>query len=72
VFAIEAAHTNTLGRRGISQKASDFSTIPLCSWHHRLGADAYHVLGEAGFAAKHRLDLHELVLKLNNEFRRLR
>jgi len=27
---IEAAHTNALGSRGMSQKTTDFSAIPLC------------------------------------------
>src|ERR1039458_8595195 len=27
---IEAAHTNVLGRRGMGQKTTDFSAIPLC------------------------------------------
>src|ERR1039458_4050484 len=35
VTVIEAAHTNVLGPRGVGQKASDFSAVPLCSGHHR-------------------------------------
>jgi hypothetical protein len=29
--AIEAVHTNVLGPRGVGQKTSDFSAIPLCA-----------------------------------------
>jgi len=54
----------------MSQKASDFSAIPLCSAHHRHDPDSYHQLGEERFACKHRLNLPELVLALNSQFRR--
>src|ERR1035438_9452715 len=47
---IEAAHTNALGPRGIGQKTSDFSAIPLCSAHHRENLDSYHLLGEKKFS----------------------
>lgn len=67
---VEAAHTNVLGPRGLSQKTSDYSAIPLCSWHHRHNPDSYHVLGESRFASMHGIDLQELVLALNNRFRR--
>jgi hypothetical protein len=50
--AVEAAHTNVLGPRGIGQKTSDFSAIPLCSGHHRDKPDSYHVLGEQVFFAQ--------------------
>ena len=65
---IEAAHTNALGPRGMSQKASDFSAIPLCSVHHRQAPDSYHRLGEERFAGEHRLNLAKLVLVLNCDF----
>ena len=61
---IEAAHTNVLGLRGIGQKTSDFSAIPLCAGHHRDNPDSYHRLGEQGFSRKHGLDLQDLVLRL--------
>jgi hypothetical protein len=65
---IEAAHTNALGPRGLGQKTSDFSAIPLCSGHHRENLDSYHVLGEVGFSHKHRIDLQNLVLRLQSRF----
>jgi hypothetical protein len=65
---IEAAHTNVLGPRGMGQKTSDFSAIPLCSGHHRENLDSYHVLGEVGFSHKHRIDLQNLVLRLQSRF----
>ena len=65
---IEAAHTNVLGRRGMGQKSSDFSAIPLCANHHRQNLDSYHLLGEKEFSLKHGIDLKELVLALQSQF----
>ena len=65
---IEAAHTNALGPRGLGQKTTDFSAIPLCAAHHRENPDSYHVLGEVGFSHKHRIDLKDLVLRLQSRF----
>jgi hypothetical protein len=52
----------------MSQKASDFSAIPLCSWHHRHNRDSYHALGEERFSCEHQIDLQEVVLALNSQF----
>ena len=68
-ITIEAAHTHILGPRGMSQKTSDFSAIPLCSWHHRRNPDSYHALGEERFACEHQINLQELVRALNSQFR---
>jgi hypothetical protein len=65
---VEAAHTTVLGPRGLSQKSSDFSAIPLCYWDHRGGSASYHQLGERQFAERHRLNLHALVSDLNEHF----
>jgi hypothetical protein len=65
---VEAAHTNALGPRGIGQKTSDFSAIPLCSAHHRESLDSYHRLGEKKFSHTHGIDLHGLVWELQNRF----
>jgi hypothetical protein len=64
--AIEAAHTSVLGPhpRGLGQKTSDYSAIPLCFWHHRGRSDSYHWLGEKRFAQRHQLDLEALVATL--------
>ena len=67
-FPVEAAHTHGLGPRGMGQKSSDFSAIPLCFWHHRGDSDSYHELGEKRFAAQHGLDIPGLVRRLNDEF----
>ena len=67
-LAIEAAHTHGLGPRGFGQKSSDYSTIPLCFWHHRGDPDSYHEMGERRFAVRHGLDIPELVRRLNAEF----
>ena len=65
---VEAAHTNVLGPRGIGQKTSDFSAIPLCAAHHRENLDSYHVLGEKGFSHTHGINLEEIVLRLQSRF----
>ena len=65
---IEAAHTNALGPRGLGQKTTDFSAIPLCAAHHREDLDSYHILGEKGFSHKHGVDLKDLVLRLQSRF----
>src|ERR1019366_675591 len=67
---IEAAHTNVLGPRGIGQKTSDFSAIPLCGGHHRENLDSYHRLGERWFAQVHQIRLPELVQALNSRYGR--
>lgn len=67
---IEAAHTNVLGCRGMRQKTSDFSVIPLCQLHHRWSNDSYHALGEKRFSERHRVDITELVASLNLAYRR--
>jgi len=59
---IEAAHT---GARGLGQKSSDFSAIPLCAVDHRTGSDSYHRLGPKRFTVKHALDIPALVAGLN-------
>src|ERR1017187_6636312 len=65
---IEAAHTNVLGARGMGQKTSDLSAIPLCSAHHRENPDSYHRLGEQVFSREHGLALQELVRALRSRF----
>jgi hypothetical protein len=70
VAVIEAAHTNVMGPRGLGQKTSDFSVIPLCPSHHRENPDSYHLMGEKKFSQKHGIELKELVLALQNRYRR--
>jgi hypothetical protein len=65
---VEAAHTNALGTRGLGQKTTDFSAIPLCSKHHRENLDSYDVLGQGEFSHEHGIDLKELVLRLQCRF----
>jgi len=64
---IETAHTNVMPR-GMRQGASDYSAIPLCSWHHRDARDSYHRLGERRFAQAHQIHLPELVEALHSRF----
>src|ERR1022692_1837595 len=65
---IEAAHTNALGPRGLGQKSTDFSAIPLCSGHHRQDRDSYHLMGEEPFLRAHAIDLEGIVRSLQDKF----
>lgn len=51
---VEAAH---FGPHGLSQKASDLDTGPLCNRHHRTGNDSLHRLGRRRFEQHHGVDL---------------
>jgi len=57
---VECAHT---GDRGLSQKASDRRSIPLCSPHHK----EYHRIGRRKFEASYKLDIEALIGKLNEK-----
>ena len=59
---IEAAHTGT---RGLGQKSSDLSAIPLCAHDHRHSNSSYHRLGPQRFAEKWGIDTGALVARLN-------
>lgn len=61
----EAAHT---GPHGISQKASDYSCVPICHWHHLESRDSYHKLGERKFEAHHRISIKEIVKVLRARY----
>lgn len=61
---IEAAHT---GPRGLGQKSSDYSCIPLCRRHHRTGNDSIHSMGPRRFAERHQLDIASIVARLNGQ-----
>jgi len=59
---VEAHH---FGPRGLGQKVSDRSTIPLCPEHHRNGKDAVHKLGPRKFQELWEVDLPALIERLN-------
>ena len=59
----EAAHSGSDG--GMGHKSSDYSCVPLCDQHHRLGADSYHRIGRKQFEVHHNLDLSDIVKRLN-------
>ena len=63
---VEAAHT---GDHGISQKASDYSAIPLCRHCHTTGPYAYHVIGRVSFERWHNISIKDIVDGLNREWR---
>jgi hypothetical protein len=60
--AVEAAHT---GPHGLGQKSSDWSAIPLCARHHRVGDDSYHKLGPRKFSVVHQLNVAAIVARLS-------
>ena len=62
-WQIEAAHTGPDG--GMSQKASDYSCIPLCRSCHTTGRNAYHRVGKEQFERSHGFDCAEVVRALN-------
>src|SRR5438876_7146610 len=64
-WGIEASHT---GPRGLGQKASDQSCIPLCWKHHRTGRDSYHTLGRVRFSQVQGLDISAIILKLRSDY----
>lgn len=64
---VEVAH---VGARGMSQKCSDFETLPLCVAHHREGPEAHHVLGKK-FWDHHQLDRDKLIQEHNELWNRM-
>jgi hypothetical protein len=62
-YGCEAAHTGSDG--GMSQKASDYSCVPLTPAEHR----EYHRIGKAAFARKHGLDYDTCARRLYAEWR---
>ena len=62
-WQIEAAHTGSEG--GMSQKASDYSCVPLCRICHTVGRTAYHRIGKEAFERKWGIDFAEWVRALN-------
>ena len=58
---VEAAHT---GPHGLGQKSDSRQCIPLCRYHHRIAEDSYHA-SALTFAAKHYLDIPNLIVQFN-------
>jgi hypothetical protein len=46
-------------------RASDFDTIALCPPHHRIGPDAFHVLGTKAFARRYGVTEADLLVATN-------
>src|SRR5690242_2933110 len=62
----EAAHTGMDG--GMSQKASDYSCVPLCNVCHTAGGKSYHRIGRKEFERLHRIDFDVIVEGLFTEW----
>lgn len=60
---IEAAH---IGPRGLSQKTSDYTALPLCASCHREGPQALHRIGPESFQAVYGLDFAALQMMFNH------
>jgi hypothetical protein len=65
---VEAAH---MGPRGLSQKSSDYTCIPLCPRHHRTGNDSAHRLGKK-FATHHGINIRKIQAELRRAYRKER
>jgi hypothetical protein len=64
---IEAAH---FGPRGLGQKSSDLTALPLCRWCHRTGPESYHKLGPVKFSLVHGIDIDSLAQIFNQFFQK--
>src|ERR1051325_8768537 len=62
-WRVEAAHTGSDG--GMSQKASDYSCVPLCRYCHTGRRGAYHQIGKREFERRYGINLTEFVRALN-------
>jgi hypothetical protein len=60
---IEAAH---IGPRGLSQKASSFTVLPLCAACHQEGNGALHKLGTERFQIERGIDFAALQAMFNH------
>jgi hypothetical protein len=65
---VEAAHTGCDG--GMSQKAGDYSCVPLCWTCHTGGRSAYHRIGRRAFERINGITFEELVSELNRLWQR--
>lgn len=63
---LEAAHTGSDG--GMSQKASDYTVIPLCTNCHTQAPDAYHRLGKSEWERRTGLNCVEVCAELRRRF----
>jgi len=59
---VEAAH---IGPRGLSQRTSDFTALPICGKCHREGPTALHRVGPEAFQSIHGLDFAALQVMFN-------
>lgn len=62
---VECAH---VGPRALSRKCSDYETIPLCVWHHRLGPQSYHAMPKS-FWTYWKINRAEILQGLNQKYR---
>jgi hypothetical protein len=51
----------------MSQKASDYSCVPLCADCHTQAPGAYHCVGKRAFQERHGLSYARMVERLNAE-----
>lgn len=61
----EAAHT---GPHGLSQKASDYRTVPLCAYHHRIAKDCQQGR-KVDWFEENGIDLEAVISLLNRVYR---
>src|ERR1041385_6644521 len=63
-WGVEAAHT---GPRGLSQRASDYSAVPLCRRCHQTGPHSYHKHARQFFLL-HGIEIDSLIHELRKTF----
>lgn len=67
----QAAHAHHSEFRGLGEKGSDYSCIPLCSPHHTGRSDSIHAIGIDKFEVRHKLDIDKIVQQLLSQYKRL-
>jgi hypothetical protein len=60
----ETAH---VGGHGLSQKASDLCTVPICHFHHRTDNLSLHKIGRVRFEEIHGLNLLDIASRLSRK-----
>ena len=55
------------GHAGSARSRRTLRRFPLCTWHHRIGHDAYHKLGPRKFAQVHHVNIPAIVTRLSTK-----
>lgn len=72
VCGVQASHAHHASFRGLGEKGSDLSAIPLCHDHHTGKSDSIHSIGIDKFEVKHKVDITSIQVSLFQQYKRLR